>query len=223
MIEIKDGRIWFYDAAIESTLPVLDYELISAYICPACKSIISAYFVGNGISKDLLSGYNPGSDTHVYDIGSVKEGGSYITQKNHGKDTHRGKNCTYQTVTQCRGIENAVKGLTNLGSLSHTQMLDHFVKLIEEDALKDKGIMKIEDICGVDNPILLLDLDTIAPHHNLYGYDDELAEKLKELIAKLYTEGVVEQFDATKFVELDKIKLGGNKTIRLAKNQTSLF
>ncbi|GAI98296.1 unnamed protein product, partial [marine sediment metagenome] len=46
MIKIKDNRIWFYSDDVDSELPTLDFKLISAYVCPQCNSILSAYFIG---------------------------------------------------------------------------------------------------------------------------------------------------------------------------------
>ena len=86
MIKIKDNRIWFY-LEVNSDLPTLDFELISAYICPDCKSILSAYFVGT-INEEILEYYWKNT-SREYRVGTIK-GGSYILQTNHGKENYQG-------------------------------------------------------------------------------------------------------------------------------------
>ena len=52
MIEIKNSRVYFYNT-MKPDLRVLDFKCISAYVCPVCKNVLRAYFVGNIIPESF--------------------------------------------------------------------------------------------------------------------------------------------------------------------------
>ena len=234
MIKIKDNRIWFYSEDVNSELPTLDFELISAYICPYCKSILSAYFVGT-INEKILE-YYWRNTSREYQVGTIK-GGSYIQQSNHGEDTYRGKNCIYKTA-RGRGIENSLKALCDLGSLHNTDILNNFVKAIESGETKDLGLLVVNDMCQADAPILLYDIDKICSSEQYewnYEKEEHLGEEIKKLMESYYksthSSDRIER-QATDLVEgsnpsecvPEYTRLGGKKKkIRLARTQATLF
>ena len=228
MIELKDGRIWFYTEDVNSELPTLDFDLISAYICPYCSSILSAYFVGT-INEKILDYYWKNT-SRKYQVGTIK-GGSYILQTNHGEDSYRGKNCIYKTVNG-RGIENSLKALCGLGSLHNTDILNSFVKAIENGETKDLGLPIVTDICQADAPMLLYDIDKIC--NGDYEKEENLGEEIKNLMESYYksTHGSVRtERQPTELMGSNPsecvsryTRLGGKKKkIRLARTQATLF
>ena len=238
MITIKDSRIWFYSEDVDSELPTLDFSLISAYICPYCKSILSAYFVGT-INERILE-YYWRNTSREYQVGTIK-GGSYILQTNHGNDSYRGKNCIYKTA-RGRGIENSLKVLCGLGSLHNTDILNNFVKAIESGETKDLGLIAVGDMCQADAPMLLYDIDKICSSGNSEQYEwdyekeEHLGEEIKKLMVDLYysthssdrterqaTDLMVEGSNPSECVP-KYTRLGGRrKKIRLARTQATLF
>ena len=234
MIKIKDNRIWFY-LEVNSDLPTLDFELISAYICPDCKSILSAYFVGT-INEEILEYYWKNT-SREYRVGTIK-GGSYILQTNHGKENYQGKNCIYEAVPG-RGIENSLKALCGLGSLCNTEILNSFVKAIENGETKYLGLSIVTDICQADAPMLLYNIDKICNGNYEYNYEKEehLGEEIKNLMESHYksthssarterqaSDLMVEGSNPSECVLPEYTRLGGRrKKIRLARTQATLF
>lgn len=235
MITIKDGRIWFYSEDINSELPTLDFSLISAYICPECKHILSAYFVGT-INEMILDHYWKNT-SRKYQVGTIK-GGSYILQTNHGEDSYQGKNCIYKAAPG-RGIENSLKALCGLGSLCNTEILNSFVKAIETGETKDLGLSIVTDMCQADAPMLLYNIGKI--HNGKYEYEYEkeehLGEEIKNLMESHYksthssarterwaSDSLVGGSNPSECVLPECTRLGGKKKkIRLARTQATLF
>lgn len=234
MISIKDGRIWFYSEDGNAELPTLDFELISAYTCPECKSILSAYFIGT-IPETLIERYWETS-SRKYQTGSTK-GGSYIIQTDHGgKIYNAGSNCSYKTATG-RGIGASLKALAGLGPLHSTEMLNSFVKDIESGEMEDTGLAIATDICETDAPILLYDADKICSDYYEYEFEKEehLGEELKKLIETSYARTRKIERDETQQEPSQAVgsvlhnvlgytRLGGKKRkIKLAQGQATLF
>ena len=234
MIKIKDNRIWFYLEDVDSELPTLDFELISAYICPECKHILSAYFVGT-INEKIIALYNAGNSRN-YQVGTIK-GGSYILQSNHGKENYEGKNCIYKAAPG-RGIENSLKALCGLGSLCNTEILNNFVKAIETGETKDLGLSIVTDIFQADAPMLLYNIDKICNgKYSDYEKEEHIGEEIKNLMESYYksthssdrierqpSELMVGGSNPSECVLPEYTRLGGKKRkIRLARTQATLF
>ena len=236
MITIKDGRIWFYSEDINSELPTLDFSLISAYICPECKHILSAYFVGT-INEKILEYYWKNT-LRSYQVGTIK-GGSYILQNNHGKENYQGKNCIYKAA-RGRGISNSLKSLCGLGSLCNTEILNSFVKAIETGETKSLGLLPVTDICHADAPMLLYNIEKIGNGkcEGDYEKEEHLGEEIKNLMESHYksthssarterqpSELMVEGSNPPECViKPEYTRLGGKKKkIRLARTQATLF
>lgn len=214
MIEIRDGRVWFFDEVEDSVYPILDFELLSGYVCPHCKSIIIAYCVGS-MTKDLLARYQPRG--HHYDVNSIPEGGFYIEQVNHGAGGYS-RNCKYQQIGRGRDVYSCVLDILGLGSLHSTPNIKRFVEAIKRGEYAERGIIVVEDISGNDEPLVLFDTYQIIPaFYNNSDIDPFLAKKLEEFIA-LHSGNDFEN----KFAEVEKSKLGG-KRVKLVKDQTVLF
>lgn len=223
MITIKDNRIWFYSDDVDSELPTLDFKLISAYVCPYCNSILSAYFVG-AITERQVSKYYMKDTSRDYRVGTIK-GGSYLIQTNHGKQTNHGINCVYKAA-RGRGISNCLKALCGFGSLYNTNILNRFTKAIENGEAKESGFFVVNDMCQADAPILLYDTERICVGQYELEYEKE--ENIGEEIVKLmqgfgdtspkYT--YLEAFEDTfpKYTHLG----GKKKKIMLPRNQTTL-
>ncbi len=45
MIEVKNNRIYFYNTNKRDIIPV-DFQCVSAYVCPHCKKVLVAYYGG---------------------------------------------------------------------------------------------------------------------------------------------------------------------------------
>ncbi len=52
MIEIKNNRIYFHNP-LKPDLKVIDFRCLSAYVCPVCKNVLRAYFVGYVMPESL--------------------------------------------------------------------------------------------------------------------------------------------------------------------------
>ena len=211
MITIKDNRIWFYSEDVDSELPTLDFKLISAYVCPSCNSILSAYFIG-AITEKVIEFYWS-NKSRKYQVGTIK-GGSYLIQTNHGEQTYQGINCVYKA--RGRGISNCLKTLCGFGSLYNTNILNRFTKAIENGEAKELGFFVVNDMCQADASMLL--------------YDKRICVDEKEEIVKL-----MQAFEDTSTrIERDELVEGSNpsepkythlgkkKKIKIARNQTTL-
>jgi len=216
MIKIKDNRIWFYSEDVDSELPTLDFKLISAYICPHCDSILSAYFVGS-ITEKVIEFYWR-NDTREYQIGTVK-GGSYIFQANHGVDSYRGKNCLYM-IARGRGIENCLTTLCGCSSIP-----EKFIKAIERGDLKDFGLLAVNDMCESDKSILLYDIDKICNGEYKWNYEkeDDLGEGIVKLMESFEDDKQKIELEPKHELQYTITRLGKKKKIELSPNQATLF
>ena len=220
MITIKDGRMWLYSDYIDDTvytepgqkLPTLDFQLISAYICPECKSILSAYFVGT-ITEQLVKEYTKNSGEH-FQAGSAN-GGSYIKNTKHGQLDYRGKaECKWQ-VAPGRGIRNCLHAIC--GTQAQIQIPRPFIQAIENGKLIEQGLLKLDDICDNDSPILLYDLNKLCHQYYYLEREDHLAEELIELMQPFTTPKEPERT-----ITVIKSYKRGKRKVKIAKGQTTL-
>jgi hypothetical protein len=219
MIEIKEGRLWIYNTEPESVYPGLDFELLSAYVCPLCKTPVLAYCVGY-MNTDLLHYYRDSNSNKHFEAYSITEGGFYLVQDNHGKQFGYGRNCKYQRVGNGRGVYNSILSVVGWSSLHSTSKITQFVKAIERGEYSERGILVVEDICGVDEPIVMFDPDIIIPaFRNHIENEQYIAEKIEKWIGE-YEEETVE-FNR-KFADVMESKLG-KRRVKVADNQMRLF
>lgn len=147
MIEIKNGRIYFYNT-LKSDLRVLDFMCLSAYVCPVCKNVLRAYFVGN-ITPEALKEYME-KDTmkYAYEMGST-QGAQWIKLRDH---SHK-ETCRWEVVgAMSKGVVNGVKSFIEIHNIKikDTRSL---IKAIEYD--KMPGFKLVKDEIGADAPMLL--------------------------------------------------------------------
>lgn len=224
MIELKDGKIWLYSNSYDedaTELPTLDFELISAYACPQCSKILSAYFIGT-ITEEIVEAYNKNSKLK-YQVGT-SNGGSYIKNANHGKPDYQGyTNCDYQAVNG-RGIKNCIKALCDFGSLANIP--DSFIEAIENDELEQFGITLANDRCRNDEPILLYDIKKICHEHNYLEREEHIAEGITKLMQPFLDNGLGETETEEQVVKRALAKqtttLRGKK-VQLQRGQRTLF
>lgn len=219
MIEIKDGRLWIYNTEQESIYPSLDFELLSAYVCPLCNSPVLAYCVGY-MNTDLLSYYRDSNSNKHFEAYSIVEGGFYIVQVNHGKQSGYSRNCKYQRVGNGRGIYNSILSVVGWSSLHSTSKISQFVKAVERGEYLERGILVIEDNCGVDEPIVLFDPNKIIPAYSNHMENEQyIAEKIEKWIDE-YEEDTV-AFNL-KVAEVGESKLG-KRRVKVSLGQRTLF
>lgn len=222
MIELKDGKIWLYSNSYDednTELPTLDFELISAYACPECTQMLSAYFIGT-ITEGIVEAYNKNTKLK-YQVGT-SNGGSYIKNANHGKPDYQGYyNCDYQAVNG-RGIKNCIKAFCDFGSLANIP--DSFIEAIENDELEEFGLTLANDWCGNDEPILLYNIKRICNEHNYLEREEHLAEEIVKVMQPFLDNGLMEK--GAEIVKQGLAKqtttLKGKK-VQLQRGQTTLF
>lgn len=155
MIEIRDSRIYFYHAH-KPEVQVRDFECLSAYVCPVCKNVLLAYFVGY---IDNLTDYTDiESMKHAYEMGNCNGGQWIALQEYKHKAT-----CKWQYVT-ARGVSNGVDAFLNRWcNFSHQrkplELMDK--QTIDKQALIDAiekgldGFIIVPDVIGADAPLLM--------------------------------------------------------------------
>jgi len=143
MIEIRDGRIYFYHA-YKTTVQAKDFQCISAYVCPMCKNILMAYFVGY---IDNLTDYaEKDSMKYAYDLGNCN-GGQWMSLKDY---THK-EHCKWQYSTAARGVSGGVETFLKRYKAAITDnqaLIDAIEKGLE-------GFKIVPDEMGVDAPLLM--------------------------------------------------------------------
>ena len=159
MIEIKNGRIYFYNT-FKPDLRVLDFMCLSAYVCPVCKNVLRAYFVGN-ITPEALEEYME-KDTmkYAYEMGST-QGAQWIKLRDH---SHK-ETCSWQIVGAIsKGIDNSVKSFIDIHEvkIKDKQLL---IRAIEEGVMP--GFKKVPDEIGADLPMLIFKENDLLDTKNM--------------------------------------------------------
>jgi hypothetical protein len=147
MIEIKNSRVYFYNT-MKPDLRVLDFKCISAYVCPVCKNVLRAYFVGNIIPESLKEYMEKDTMKYAYEMGNT-QGAMWLKLRDH---SHK-ETCRWEVVgALSKGIPNAVKSFIEI----------HNIKIKDAQALVDTiekekmpGFKVVKDEMGIDGPMLL--------------------------------------------------------------------
>ena len=147
MIEIKNGRIYFYNTT-NTNLKVLDFRCLSAYVCPVCKNVLGAYFTGYIIEESLREYIEKDSLKYAYETGTIP-GAQWIAIRGH---QHK-EACSWEVVgAQSRGTENAAESFLKT---HNTKVKDKqaFINAIEAGTMP--GFRKVLDEIGADLPIII--------------------------------------------------------------------
>lgn len=173
MIEIRNGRIYFYNTH-NPTLKVLDFKCLSAYVCPVCKNVLGAYFTGHIIEETLGEYQEKETLKYAYETGFIP-GAQWIVMREH---QHK-EVCRWERIgTQSRGIDNAVDAFLKTHD---TTVKDRqaFINAIEAGIMP--GFKKVPDEMGADLPIILYNESELIDGEGL-SFDEKW--KLKENIGK---------------------------------------
>jgi len=149
MIEIRDGRIYFYHA-YKAEVHAKDFQCISAYVCPMCKNVLLAYFVGY-IDK-LIDYADKDNMKHAYEIGNCN-GGQWIALNDY---THK-ETCKWQYST-ARSVSNGVEVFLKRYKATITDnqaLIDAIEKGME-------GFKIVPDEIGTDAPLLMYNENQIV-------------------------------------------------------------
>jgi len=154
MIEIKNCRIYFYNA-LKPGLKVLDFRCLSAYVCPVCKNVLHAYFVGYVLPESLKEYMEKDSMKYAYEMGSI-QGAQWIAIHDH---VHK-EVCGWEIVgALSRGIENSVDSFLKI---HNTTVKDKPALINAIKAGTMPGFRKVPDEIGADLPILLYNEDELV-------------------------------------------------------------
>jgi len=147
MIEIKNGRIYFYHT-MKPELKVLDFVCLSAYICPVCKKVLRAYFVGSIIPETFKEYMEQDKMKYAYEMGNT-QGTQWIKMRD---NSHR-ETCSWEVVgALSKGINNAVKSFIEIHNI---KIKDHqaLISAIEQE--KMPGFKLVKDEIGTDMPMVI--------------------------------------------------------------------
>jgi hypothetical protein len=186
----KEGKILYMKSEPEdyddikkrSQEEFYEFPLISGYICPECNRVIMAYYVG--AHPYVESNKNPFMEKtkhynghyHSGDLGCKEgtcHGGSYFRLENH---EHQCKYKIYST----RGISNSLN--TIYKSQSHKEQpieftTERLLRLVERILNGEvPGMTIIEDVCGVDEPLLAIDQSEIGVYKGSHWTDEKAVE-----------------------------------------------
>lgn len=146
MIEVKNKRIYFYNMNKRDIIPV-DFQCVSAYLCPHCKKVLAAYYAGKIV--DLEPFCEDPSDKHHYTLGT-SNGGQYLLLEDH---SHK-KGCPGWEIVSlsARSITYSV----DVWARRYEVGPENLQKLCEMIAAsKVPGFDIVQDACGADDPIVL--------------------------------------------------------------------
>lgn len=149
MIEIKDGRIYFYHA-YKTEVQARDFQCISAYVCPMCKNVLLAYFVGY---IDKLTDYAENDNMkYDYEMGN-RNGGQWIALQEY---SHKAA-CKWQYST-ARGLSNGIDAFLKRYKSTMTD------KQALIDAIENgmEGFKIVPDEIGADAPLLMYNENMIV-------------------------------------------------------------
>lgn len=168
MIEIKNGRIYFYNTT-NTNLKVLDFKCLSAYVCPVCKNVLGAYFAGYIIEESLREYIEKDSLKYAYETGTIP-GAQWIAMREH---QHK-EVCRWVVVgAQSRGIENAVDSFLK----AHNTTVKNrraFINAIEAGTMP--GFKKVPDEMGADLPIVIYNESELIDDEGL-SFDEKWKRK----------------------------------------------
>ncbi|CAG0984204.1 hypothetical protein METP3_02259 [Methanosarcinales archaeon] len=146
MIEVKNNRIYFYNMNKRDIIPV-DFQCVSAYLCPHCKKVLAAYYAGKIV--DLESFMEDPALKYHYTLGT-SNGGQYLLLDDHN---HK-KGCPGWEIVSlsARSITYSI----DVWARSYEVGPEKLAKLCKMiDAGKVPGFDIVQDACGADDPIVL--------------------------------------------------------------------
>lgn len=147
MIEIRNGRIYFHNT-LKPELRVLDFKCLSAYVCPVCKNVLRAYFVGAIIPESLKEYIEKDSMKYAYEMGSI-QGAQWIALR----DPSHKEVCGWEVVgAMSKGIENSVKSFIEIHDVK-IRDTHALIYAIEKDIMP--GFKKVPDETETDLPMLI--------------------------------------------------------------------
>ncbi len=146
MIEVKNNRIYFYNLNKRDIIPV-DFQCVSAYLCPHCKKVLAAYYAGKIV--DLEPFMEDPAQKHHYTLGT-SNGGQYLLLNDHN---HK-KGCPGWEIVSlsARGITHSIDVLARRYEV-RPQNLQKLCEMIATN--KVPGFDIVQDACGADDPIVL--------------------------------------------------------------------
>lgn len=146
MIEIKDNQIYFYNLYKRDIIPV-SFECMSAYVCQHCKKVLAAYYAG--VIPDIEPFLEESSLKYHYTLGT-SDGGQYLLLDNH----HHKKGCPgWEMISlSARGVKPQIDVWAKRYEVGPGS-LQKLCEIIT--AGKVPGFEIIQDICGIDTPIVL--------------------------------------------------------------------
>jgi hypothetical protein len=164
-----------------------EFDLLSGHVCPDCKRVIDAFYVGRLPIRENYSSSHPympsrngtynSYDPH-YKFGH-KHGGGYLIMYNHNDAC---KTHTCGTV----GLEDGLRSVVN--KESEVKPTDYMIKMFAEKVLENKipGISLIQDVCNKRAPVLAINKKEFSKGIDVNGYSDFDKEyKWNELLTKL--------------------------------------
>lgn len=159
-----------------------EFPLISGYVCPECNRVIMAYYVGahphiNGNNNPFMERTKHYDNRYHSGDLSCKEGtchgGSYFRLENH---EHQ---CKYKIYTT-RGISNALNEIYKSQSLKEQPIeftTERSLRLTERILNGEvPGMTIVEDVCGIDDPLLAVDQTEIKALRGTYWVDEKVIE-----------------------------------------------
>jgi hypothetical protein len=164
-----------------------DFDLLSGFICPECKRVIDAYYVGILPIKEsdgwrnhpYLPKNNGYCVTNPHYSFGHKYGGGYIGLCNHNDITCKIK--IAGTVGIMEGIKNFISWIIPTPEIVPS---DFMIKKFANDILENKipGVFLIEDVCKQRSPILAINRKEFAKGIEYPGYSEFDKEYKYELL-----------------------------------------
>jgi hypothetical protein len=146
MIEVKNNRIYFYNMNKRDIIPV-DFQCVSAYLCPHCKKVLAAYYAGKIVDLEPFM-EDPALKYH-YTLGT-SNGGQYLLLDDH----YHKKGCPGWEIVSlsARSITYSI----DVWARRYEVEPENLQKLCEMIAAnKVPGFDIVQDACSADDPIVL--------------------------------------------------------------------
>ncbi len=171
MIEIKNRRIYFYNK-YKPTLTVLDFKCLSAYVCPECKNVLRAYFVGHVMEESLREYIENDKMKYAYQTGN-SEGGQWIAMYS---NSHK-EQCRWEVLgSLARGAEHSVEAFLKINETT-VKNKQGLIDALEAETLP--GFKKVKDEIGADLPIFIYNQDKLIDAKGLTF--DQKWERIKSM------------------------------------------
>lgn len=171
MIEIRNGRIYFYNK-FKPELKVLDFKCLSAYVCPECKNVLRAYFVGQIMEESMKEYIENDKMKYAYQMGT-SDGGQWIAiYSNSHKEL-----CRWEVLgSLARGAEHSVEAFLKI---NETTVKDKqgLINALEAETMP--GFKKVKDEMEADLPIFIYNQDKLIDAKGLTF--DEKWERIKNM------------------------------------------